>query len=123
MIQKYSEFSFKPRIKEIITSEGAILVGLDAQSNDHLTFNIAGPEDTWLHVKAHPGSHVVIKSVSPSLDLIKQAAQLAKAHSKAKHLPSAEVSYCLQKYISKSPGAAPGEVSLVSKKTFTIKIS
>jgi predicted ribosome quality control (RQC) complex YloA/Tae2 family protein len=123
MIQKYSEFTSKPRIKEITTPKGTILVGLDAHSNDHLSFNIAEPEDMWLHVKNSPGSHVVIKAISPSPELIRQAAQLAKTHSKAKHLSHAEVVYCLQKYISKSSGAAPGEVTINTKNSSTIKVS
>ena len=40
-----------------------VLVGRGDEENDVLTFEIAAPEDFWLHVAGGvPGSHVVVRN-------------------------------------------------------------
>ena len=88
-----------------------VLQGKDAESNDHLTFAVAGDNDIWMHAAGYAGSHVVVKidKSFPTADLIKKAATLAAIHSKATK-KSIKVVYCERKHVSKKRGMEPGEV-------------
>ena len=53
----------KGRPFRTVSFEGfEILVGKGDVQNDRLTFDIAEPEDFWLHVVNVPGSHVVVRN-------------------------------------------------------------
>lgn len=54
-----------------------IYVGRNNKQNEYLTNRQAGKEDIWLHTKDIPGSHVIIKSTSPSEETIVEAATIA----------------------------------------------
>lgn len=93
-----------------------ILVGRDAASNDTLTFEVAGLSDFWLHVLEDSGSHVVVRNPSnlamlpPEITTV--AAGLAVRNSKARSKGSAQVALGKVSDVHKTPGMAPGEVSL-----------
>lgn len=100
-----------------------VLVGRDAKSNDHLTFQVADPDDLWLHASDVPGSHVVIHTngAKPQREDVLFAAQLAAKHSKADdHKVSVDV--CRIKDIKKPRKAAPGEVEIVGD-NHTVRVS
>jgi predicted ribosome quality control (RQC) complex YloA/Tae2 family protein len=101
-----------PDIKEMEVDGYLIKFGRDAKSNDYLTFNIAGDEDIWLHVKGVPGSHVVIKIREnlPTPEILKYAAGLAKKNSKAAGEDSVRVVWCQRKFVKKEPGMNDGQV-------------
>ena len=101
-----------PDIKEMEVDGYLIKFGRDAKSNDYLTFNIAGDEDIWLHVKGVPGSHVVIKIREnlPTPEILKYAAGLAKKNSKAAKESSVKVVWCQRKFVKKEPGMNDGQV-------------
>ncbi len=101
-----------------------IYVGRDAKSNDHLTFNMAGDDDIWLHTKGVPGSHVVImvKNELPSKETIKYAAELAKKNSKSKNLNLADVVYCKRKFVKKEKSMNDGQVKVDYKNSEIIKV-
>src|SRR6185295_17731738 len=65
-----------------------ILVGKGARDNDVLTFQVADPDDLWLHVSGWSGSHVVIRAApdgeEPPREVVEFAARLAAWHSKAR---------------------------------------
>lgn len=65
-----------------------IYVGRNNKQNEYLTNRQAGKEDIWLHTKDIPGSHVIIKSTSPSEKRIVEAATIAAFYSKSKHSSS-----------------------------------
>jgi hypothetical protein len=72
-----------------------VLVGRGDPENDRLTFEIAAPEDFWLHVADVPGSHVVVCNPQ-RLDALprcvhERAASLAAWHSKARDAARVEV--------------------------------
>ena len=76
-----------------------ILVGKGDTRNDRLTFEVAEPEDFWLHVVNFPGSHVVVRNpdhlVEPPASVLKHAARLAAWHSKARgSRGKVEVHFC-----------------------------
>lgn len=116
MIKNYKKFfegkNKFPDIKKIEVDGYFIMVGRDAQSNDHLTFNVAYNDDIWMHVKGVPGSHVVIrvKDKLPTQEILKFAADLAKKNSKAKNENQATVVYCKRRFVTKGNNMNPGQV-------------
>ena len=86
-----------------------VLIGRNAADNDLLTFRIAKPWDSWLHVAGGtPGSHVVIRNperVAIPKSVIERAASYAAWYSKARAGGSVEVHYCKVSDIRKPRGA------------------
>jgi predicted ribosome quality control (RQC) complex YloA/Tae2 family protein len=94
-----------------------ILVGQTARDNDRLTFEVAAPQDLWLHVGGGtPGSHVVVKNPGGGevpRAVVKRAAELAVYHSKAREAKGkVEVHLCRACDVRKPRGARPGSVEL-----------
>lgn len=103
-----------PNIKKVEIDGFVVYVGKDAKSNDHLTFNMSDKEDIWLHVKGVPGSHVLIRVREnlPTEQIIRKAAELAKANSKVDKTQTAKVVYCQKKFVRKEPGMNDGQVKV-----------
>lgn len=101
-----------PNIKKITVDDFIVYVGMDAKSNDHLTFNIASDDDYWFHVKGIPGSHVVlkIKDKLPTDLTLKYICEIAKKYSKAKNVENTNVIYCKRRFVKKEVGMNDGEV-------------
>ena len=113
------------KIRRYTTSEGyEIYCGETATANDFLTTRVASPNDLWLHVRASPGSHVVIRTqgkpdkVPPSV--LHRAALIAALHSNQKHSGLVPVDYTLKKHVRKPRGAAPGSVDVQREKTLHV---
>ena len=90
-----------------------ILVGKNAKQNDELTFRYSHKNDTWLHARDVPGSHVIIRQkagreIPPQV--LEYAASLAAGYSKRKNDSLAPVIHCLRKQVRKPKGAVPGLV-------------
>ncbi|MBM7552819.1 Rqc2 family fibronectin-binding protein [Thalassobacillus pellis] len=101
----------KPEPDKFLSSDGTpIYVGRNNKQNEYLTNRLAGKNDTWLHTKDIPGSHVVIKSTEPTEDTLLEAAQLAANYSKSQHSSSVPVDYTLIRHVKKPSGAKPGFV-------------
>lgn len=99
-----------------------ILVGKNNTSNDRLTMKIASPEDIWLHVKALPGSHVIIRTAGQevSASTLEEAALLAAYYSKGKNSNNVPVDYTKVKHVRKPKGAKPGMVIYNHHKTIHV---
>lgn len=94
-----------------------ILVGKNAAQNDRITLG-AKPEETWLHAKEMPGSHVIIcREGEIPQTTMKQAAMLAAWYSKGQRSSMVPIDYTLRKYVKKPSGAAPGRVIYTHQKT------
>lgn len=107
-----------PQPKRFYSSEGIpILVGGNNRQNDYLTGHLASAEDTWLHTKDIPGSHVVVKSRNVTETTLREAAILAAYFSKARHSSQVPVDYTLVKHVRKPKGAKPGFVIYERQKT------
>ena len=92
-----------------ISSEGFdIYVGKNNIQNDYLTLKFANKQDTWLHTKDIPGSHVIIKGSNISNVTLLEAATLAAYYSKSKDSSNVPVDYTLVKNVTKPSGAKPG---------------
>jgi predicted ribosome quality control (RQC) complex YloA/Tae2 family protein len=108
----------KGRVWRSIEVEGfEVLVGRGARENDELTFQVAEPQDLWLHVSGHAGSHVVVRNPEglPEIPrpVVERAAELAAWHSKARQARGkVEVHVCRVSDVSKRRSASPGEVTL-----------
>ena len=97
-----------------------IHVGKNSLQNDRLTQG-AGGNETWLHAKDMPGSHVIIRTEGEiPLETLKQAALLAAWYSKGRNSSTVPVDYTLRKYVKKPSGAAPGKVVYTHQKTVYI---
>ncbi|MGD6816228.1 Rqc2 family fibronectin-binding protein [Metabacillus sp. 113a] len=92
------------------TSGTVILVGKNNKQNEYLTSRVAARDDTWLHTKDIPGSHVVIKSRNPEDATIREAANIAAYFSKARSSGSVPVDYTLVRHVKKPNGSKPGFV-------------
>lgn len=87
-----------------------IYVGKNNLQNEYLTFTMASPNDTWLHIKNATGSHVIIKKPYEELSdkTLVEAASLAAYYSEKKNETKATVDYTLRKELKKVKGKAPG---------------
>jgi predicted ribosome quality control (RQC) complex YloA/Tae2 family protein len=92
-----------------------VLVGRADEDNDYLTFHVAAPEDTWLHVAGASGSHVVVRNpdrLEIPRSVLEAAASAAAWYSKARNASKADVHYCRVADVSKPRGAPDGLVHL-----------
>ncbi|SEM76165.1 NFACT family protein [Paenibacillus sp. OV219] len=111
----------QPALLCYTSSEGVpIFVGKNNTQNDFLTNKSSAPNDTWLHTKDIPGSHVVIRGTSFGDETLEEAAMLAAHFSQAKSSSSVPVDYTLIRYVKKPSGAKPGYVIYDNQKTLFI---
>jgi predicted ribosome quality control (RQC) complex YloA/Tae2 family protein len=94
-----------------------ILVGRSDAENDRLTFDVAEPDDLWLHVADFGGSHVVVRNPERLPDVpgavLQRAAELAAWHSKARGTRGkVEVHWCRVRDVRKPHGWPAGKVLL-----------
>ncbi|QAA32046.1 Rqc2 family fibronectin-binding protein [Clostridium manihotivorum] len=104
-----------------ISSEGVdIYVGKNNIQNDYLTLKFADKNDTWLHTKVIPGSHVIIKGKDFSDVTLNEAANLAAYYSKGKDSTKVPIDYTIVKNVKKPSGAKPGMVIYYTNKTLYV---
>lgn len=99
-----------------------ILVGKNNFQNDKLTFKTARFNDTWLHTKEIPGSHVILQNggTKPSEETLLLAANLAAYFSKAQGSSKIPVDYTEARYVKKPSGSKPGFVIFTNQKTLYV---
>jgi predicted ribosome quality control (RQC) complex YloA/Tae2 family protein len=118
--QRKAEFEGH-KIARVNSSGWEILVGENSEANDYLLTRIARPSDWWLHVKASPSAHVVIRSngkpETVPKSVLHAAAELAARHSDQKHSSLVPVDYTLRKYVRKPKGSPPGKAIYRGEKT------
>jgi predicted ribosome quality control (RQC) complex YloA/Tae2 family protein len=100
----------------------AIFVGKNNLQNEHLTFSVARPNDTFFHVKDFPGSHVVVQGTPLGEVTIRLAAKIAAYYSKARYSSSIPVDYTSVSHVKKLSGGPLGKVLLKKQKTIYIDI-
>ena len=107
-----------PALETYVSSDGTeILVGKNNKQNDYLTNKVARKDEVWLHTKDIPGSHVVIRSATPSDETILEAARLAAYFSKARSSSSVPVDFTKVRHVKKPSGAKPGFVIYEQQQT------
>lgn len=111
----------KPTPESYVSSAGVkISVGKNNKQNDYLTFKIASRDQTWLHTKDIPGSHVVIHDANPDEETIREAAILSAYFSKARGSSSVPVDYTEVRHVKKPNGSKPGFVIYFEQKTMFV---
>jgi predicted ribosome quality control (RQC) complex YloA/Tae2 family protein len=97
------------------------LVGTSAEGNAAVTFDLARPDDLWLHARGVPGAHVILRgSGEPPQEVVQRAAQLAAAHSAARGSTAVEVDVAARRYVKKIPGGPPGLVRYANERTLRV---
>ncbi|HWQ57496.1 MAG TPA: NFACT RNA binding domain-containing protein [Clostridia bacterium] len=102
-----------------VSSDGIeVLVGKNNAQNDALTLKTALPNETWLHAKNMPGSHVIVRREGEVPErTLREAAALAAYYSKARGGENVPVDYTPRKYVKKPSGAKPGMVIYTTNRT------
>jgi predicted ribosome quality control (RQC) complex YloA/Tae2 family protein len=113
------------RPSALLDAQGnAIYVGRSGPQNELVTFEMAGPDDTWLHARGVGGSHVVIRWRSPgapqSEATIEAAAALAAWYSAARESRSVEVDVAPRRHVRKLKGGRPGMVTYRNERTVRV---
>lgn len=110
-----------PTLQVFTSSEGIdIYVGKNNLQNEYVTNRLSSPNDTWLHTKDIPGSHVVIRSETFGDATLEEAAQLAAYFSQAKQSSSVPVDCTLIRHVRKPSGSKPGFVIYDHQKTLFV---
>ncbi|MNO61229.1 hypothetical protein D3C76_518710 [compost metagenome] len=111
----------RPTLHIYTSSEGIeIYVGKNNLQNDYVTNKLGNPNDTWLHTKDIPGSHVLVRSSAFGDITLNEAAQLAAYFSQAKESSSVPVDCTLVRYVRKPNGAKPGFVIYDHQRTLFV---
>jgi len=99
-----------------------ILVGRNARQNEWVTFDLAHPDDFWLHARGVPGAHVVVRTGGrqPDDDTLHSAAQLAAYHSGARDERAAAVIVTRRRWVSRPPGGKTGQVLVRQEEVLTV---
>ncbi|HEV2109079.1 MAG TPA: NFACT family protein [Thermomicrobiales bacterium] len=113
------------RPKPVIEIAGnPIFVGRSGRDNDTVTFDVGGPDDTWLHARGVPGSHVIGRWRQPGAEeneaAIEAAASLAAHYSAARGSASVEVDVTKRRFVRKIKGAGPGMVTYRNERTISV---
>jgi predicted ribosome quality control (RQC) complex YloA/Tae2 family protein len=113
------------RFRSVAVDGREILVGRSSRENDELTFQMATPDDFWLHAGDYSGSHVVIRNPQrekePPENVLTKAAQLAAYFSQARNSSKVEVHYTQRKHVSKPRKAKAGLVRLLEFKSIAVE--
>lgn len=114
------------RPRPLIDHDGnAIYVGRSGPQNDLVTFDIAGPDDTWLHARGVAGSHVVIRWRSPGAEeneeTIAAAAALAAWYSAARESGGVDVDVAQRRHVRKIKAGRAGMVTYRNERTIRVQ--
>jgi len=116
--------SAKKRTTPLLDVKGhAIYVGKSGSENDRVTFDLAGPDDTWLHARGVPGSHVIVRWNGPERDddaVLLRAAELAAFFSQSRASGRVEVDITPRRFVRKIKGAGPGMVTYRNERTVSV---
>ncbi|MDD2648610.1 MAG: NFACT RNA binding domain-containing protein [Eubacteriales bacterium] len=104
-----------------VSSDGiSISVGKNSLQNDRLTIS-AKSDETWLHAKNMPGSHVIVHTEDDFPEsTLKEAALLAAWYSKGQNSENVPVDFTKRRHIKKPGGAPAGFVIYTHQKTLYI---
>lgn len=106
-------------------SGNVIFIGRSGRENDQVTFDIGGAEDTWLHVRGVPGSHVIIRWLRPAEEederVVETAAALAAHYSGSRAGGLVDVDVTRRKNVRKIKGAGPGMVTYRNERTIAVR--
>lgn len=110
------------RVAPITDDEGNLIyIGRSGRENEQVTFDIAGPDDWWLHARGVPGSHVILRlrvpAAEPDEAAVETAAALAGWYSASRESGTVEVDITQRRHVRKIRGAGPGMVTYRNERT------
>jgi predicted ribosome quality control (RQC) complex YloA/Tae2 family protein len=111
------------RLRPYSDAEGNLVyIGRTGPQNDRVTFDIAGPDDWWLHARGVPGSHVIVRGNGrePSDAALERAAAVAAWYSKNRTSGKVEVDLARRRDVRKIKGAGPGMVTYRNERTVLV---
>ncbi|MGI8484412.1 MAG: Rqc2 family fibronectin-binding protein [Thermomicrobiales bacterium] len=99
-------------------------IGRSGRENDQVTFDIGGPNDTWLHARGVPGSHVILRWARPDQETdegIEAGAALAAFYSGSRESGTVEVDVAKRRDVRKIKGGGPGMVTYRNEYTIPVR--
>lgn len=114
------------RPKALLDAAGnSVYIGRSGPQNDLVTFEIAAPDDTWLHARGVGGAHVIIRWRNPAApedpDTVAAAAALAAWYSAARESGGVEVDVAKRRHVRKIKGGRPGMVTYRNERTIRVQ--
>lgn len=113
------------RVTPLSDADGNLFyIGRSGRENDQVTFDIGGPNDTWLHARGVPGSHVILRWVRPDHETdegIEAAAALAAFYSGSRESGTVEVDVAKRRDVRKIKGGGPGMVTYRNEYTIPVR--
>lgn len=97
-----------------------IRAGRSARENERLTFEVAGPDDLWLHARGMPGAHVILTGRGPREGAIAAAAAVAAYYSAGRHAGKVPVDVTQRKHVRRIRGGRPGQVTHANERTLMV---
>jgi predicted ribosome quality control (RQC) complex YloA/Tae2 family protein len=99
----------------------SVLVGRGGKENHRLTFEVARPEDLWLHARDVPGAHVIVRDNEGRAgpDDIREAAEAAAFFSDARNDARVDVHVTRRKHVRPARGG-PGRVHVFHSDTIRV---
>ncbi len=105
-----------------------LLVGRSGPQNEHVTFTLSHPDDTWLHARGVGGAHVIVQwsaehvpHAADDARIIEMAARLAAYYSSARSAGHVEVDFAPRRQVRKIAGAGPGMVTYRGERTLRVE--
>jgi predicted ribosome quality control (RQC) complex YloA/Tae2 family protein len=101
----------------------AVYVGRNARQNEEVTFRRAAQDDLWLHVRGHPGAHVIIKNTGRAVpeEIVQQVAGVAAYYSSARDEHRVAVDVTERRFVGRVRGGHPGLVTYRNERTIEVK--
>ena len=106
--------------KIVVDETTTIYIGKNNRQNDYIVSKLAKDEDLWFHTRDCAGSHVLLKTQTPTDELILKCAKLAKEYSAGGNSSKVGVIYTRAKYLKKPPKANLGYVIYKNEKEIVI---
>lgn len=116
----------RKKVQPLTDDDGnLIFIGRSGRENAQVTFDIAGPDDYWLHARGVPGSHVILRLRTPSVEpegtAVETAAALAAHYSGSRDSGTVEVDVTQRRHVRKIKGGGPGMVTYRNEYTIPVR--
>lgn len=114
------------KVQSLTDDDGNLIyIGRSGRENAQVTFDIAGPDDYWLHARGVPGSHVILRlrvpAEEPREDAVQTAAALAAYYSGSRDSGTVEVDVTQRRHVRKIKGGGPGMVTYRNEYTIPVR--
>lgn len=114
------------KVQPLTDDDGNLVyIGRSGRENAQVTFDVAGPDDLWLHARGVPGSHVILRlrvpAAEPDERAVETAAALAAYYSGSRESGTVEVDVTQRRHVRKIKGGGPGMVTYRNEFTLPVR--